>query len=72
MEWGFKARIKYNDNPSVYEYYENNDWIIDFNSTNHFEYNEQIYADYANYIYHLVKLNIQAVLRSEFTAINIY
>ncbi|WP_095928049.1 outer membrane beta-barrel family protein [Flavobacterium sp. ACN2] len=71
IEWGFKASIKNNDNPSVYEYYDNNEWLIDFNSTNHFEYNEQIYAAYANYKYQLEKLNIQAGLRSEYTAINI-
>ncbi len=71
LEWGFKASVKNNDNPSVYEYNDNNQWLIDFNSTNHFEYNEQIYAAYANYKYQFEKLNIQAGLRTEFTAINI-
>ncbi|PWB27779.1 TonB-dependent receptor domain-containing protein [Flavobacterium sp. HTF] len=70
IEWGFKTSIKNNDNPSVYEYYENQ-WLIDFNSTNHFEYNEQIYAAYANYKYQLEKLNIQAGIRTEYTTINI-
>ena len=71
LEWGFKASIKNNDNPSVYEYYDNNDWIIDPNSTNHFEYKEQIYAGYANYKYQLEKLSIQGGIRTEYTAINI-
>lgn len=71
IEWGFKAGLKNNDNPSVYEYNENNQWIIDANSTNHFEYKEQIYAAYANYKYQMEKLNIQGGLRTEYTAINI-
>lgn len=71
IEWGFKASAKNNDNPSVYEYYENNQWLIDPNSTNHFEYKEQIYAAYANYKYQLGNLNIQGGLRSEYTAIDI-
>ena len=71
IEWGFKAGLKSNDNPSVYEYNENNQWIIDANSTNHFEYKEQIYAAYANYKYQMEKLNIQGGLRTEYTAINI-
>ncbi|MGM8361563.1 TonB-dependent receptor domain-containing protein [Flavobacterium sp. ARAG 55.4] len=69
VEWGFKAGIKNNENPSVYEYYENNEWIVDLNSTNHFEYNEEIYAGYINYKYQLDKINFQAGLRSEYTAI---
>ena len=71
VEWGFKASVKNNDNPSVYEYNQNNQWIVDLNSTNHFEYKEQIYAAYANYKYQLEKFNIQAGLRTEYTAINI-
>lgn len=71
LEWGFKTSLKNNDNPSVYEYYDNNDWIVDPNSTNHFEYKEQIYAGYANYKYQLEKLSIQGGIRTEYTAINI-
>jgi iron complex outermembrane receptor protein len=71
IEWGFKAGLKNNDNPSVYEYYENNQWLIDSTSTNHFEYKEQIYAAYANYKYQIGDFNIQGGLRSEYTAINI-
>jgi iron complex outermembrane receptor protein len=71
IEWGFKASLKNNDNPSVYEYYANNQWQIDPNSTNHFEYKEQIYATYANYKYQRGNLNIQGGLRSEYTAIDI-
>jgi iron complex outermembrane receptor protein len=71
LEWGFKGSIKNNDNPSVYEYNDNNQWIVDLNSTNHFEYDEQIYAAYANYKYRLEKLSIQGGLRTEYTAIDI-
>lgn len=71
LEWGFKTSVKNNDNPSVYEFYEDNQWLIDANSTNHFVYKEQIYAAYANYKYHTGKYNIQAGLRTEYTAIDI-
>ncbi|AYN05358.1 outer membrane beta-barrel family protein [Flavobacterium sp. 140616W15] len=70
LEWGFKASVKNNDNPSVYEYY-NNQWIIDGSSTNHFVYDEQIYAAYANYKYKLENLSIQGGIRTEYTAIDI-
>ena len=72
IEWGFKGSVKNNDNPSVYEYYTNNTWIVDANSTNHFEYKEQIYAAYANFKWQLDKLNIQGGLRTEYTVINIF
>jgi len=72
VEWGFKGSVKNNDNPSVYEYYTNNTWIVDANSTNHFEYKEQIYAAYANFKWQLEKLNIQGGLRTEYTVINIF
>jgi iron complex outermembrane receptor protein len=71
IEWGFKGSIKNNDNPSIYEYSQNNEWITDLKSTNHFEYKEQIYAAYINYKYQLEKLNIQGGIRTEYTAINI-
>ncbi|PAM92064.1 TonB-dependent receptor [Flavobacterium sp. IR1] len=71
LEWGFKGSIKNNENPSVYEYNQNNEWIVDVNSTNHFEYKEQIYAAYANYKYQLDKFNIQGGLRTEYTDITI-
>lgn len=71
LEWGFKGSIKNNENPSVYEYNQNNEWIVDLNSTNHFEYREQIYAAYANYKYQLDKFNIQGGLRTEYTDITI-
>lgn len=71
IEWGFKASIKNNDNPSVYKYHQDNEWIIDTNSTNHFEYNEQIYAGYVNYKYQRENFNIQGGLRAEYTSIDI-
>jgi len=72
IEWGFKGSLKNNDNPSVYEYYDNNQWIVDANSTNHFEYKEQIYAAYANYKYQFGNFNLQGGLRSEYTGITIF
>lgn len=71
IEMGLKASIKDNNNPSVYEYYQNNEWIVDQNSTNHFKYKEQIYAAYANYKYQIDNFNIQGGLRTEYTAIDI-
>jgi len=71
LEWGLKGSIKNNENPSVYEYNQNNEWIVDVNSTNHFKYKEQIYAAYANYKYQLDKFNIQGGLRTEYTDITI-
>lgn len=71
IELGLKASIKDNNNPSVYEYYQNNGWIVDQNSTNHFKYKEQIYAAYANYKYQIDNFNIQGGLRTEYTAIEI-
>lgn len=71
IEWGFKASIKTNDNPSVYEYYQDNQWIVDTNSTNHFKYKEHIYAAYANYKYRLDDFTIQGGVRTEYTDIDI-
>lgn len=71
IEWGVKTSIKHNDNPSVYEYSQNNEWIVDPNSTNHFEYKEQIYAAYGNYKYQIENFNIQGGLRTEYTVIDI-
>lgn len=71
LEWGFKTSLKNNDNPSIYEYFDNNQWLIDTNSTNHFEYKEQIYAAYINYKYQIGDLNIQGGLRTEYTDIAI-
>lgn len=71
LEWGLKTSLKNNDNPSVYEFYQNHKWQIDLQSTNHFEYKENIYAAYFNYKYQLEKFNIQGGIRTEYTTINI-
>lgn len=71
IEWGFKGSVKDNDNPSVYEYYQNDQWTVDVNSTNHFKYKEHIYAAYGNYKYQMDNFNIQGGLRTEYTAIDI-
>ena len=71
IEWGFKSSIKNNDNPSVYEFYQNNQWEVDASSTNHFVYKEQIHAAYVNYKYQIANFNIQAGVRTEYTAIDI-
>ncbi|MDR0228439.1 MAG: TonB-dependent receptor [Flavobacteriaceae bacterium] len=67
LEAGWKSTIKSNDNPSVYEFEEKSNWLIDPASTNHYKYNEQIHAAYANYKLTVDKWNFQVGLRSEFT-----
>lgn len=71
LEWGVKAGIKTNNNPSTYQNYENEQWFTDSTSTNHFKYDEQIYAGYVAYKYKFNKLNFQVGLRTEYTEIGI-
>ena len=67
LETGWKSTIKSNDNPSVYEFQEGANWSTDSASTNHYKYNEQIHAAYANYKLSLDHWSFQVGLRSEFT-----
>ena len=67
LETGWKSTIKSNDNPSVYEIEENNQWVIDPVTTNYYEYKEQIHAAYANYKVNLDHWQIQMGLRNEYT-----
>lgn len=71
IEWGAKTSIKSNNNPSVYEFFQDGQWIVDANSTNHFKYNENIYAAYTNYKYKKDNLIIQGGIRTEYTDIDI-
>ncbi|MDM1447418.1 TonB-dependent receptor [Myroides odoratimimus] len=67
LETGWKSIVKSNDNPSVYEFQNNSGWEVDPASTNHYKYNEQIHAAYANYKLSLEHWSFQVGLRSEFT-----
>ncbi|MEK6493289.1 TonB-dependent receptor domain-containing protein [Myroides odoratimimus] len=67
LETGWKSTVKSNDNPSVYQIENGNSWLTDPASTNHYKYNEQIHAAYANYKFTLDHWNFQVGLRSEFT-----
>lgn len=67
LEAGWKSTVKSNNNPSVYEFEDANTWLTDPTSTNHYKYNEQIHAAYANYKFTVDKWNFQVGLRSEFT-----
>lgn len=67
LETGWKSTVKTNDNPSVYEIEENNQWAIDRITTNHYDYKEQIHALYANYKATWDHWQIQVGLRNEYT-----
>lgn len=67
LETGWKSTVKTNDNPSVYEIEENNQWAIDPITTNHYDYKEQIHALYANYKATWDHWQIQVGLRNEYT-----
>lgn len=67
LETGWKSTVKTNDNPSVYEIEENNQWAIDPITTNHYDYKEQIHALYANYKATWNHWQIQVGLRNEYT-----
>jgi hypothetical protein len=67
LETGWKSTVKTNDNPSVYEIEENNQWVIDPITTNHYDYKEQIHALYANYKATWDHWQIQVGLRNEYT-----
>ena len=67
LETGWKSTVKTNDNPSVYEIEENNQWVIDPITTNHYDYKEQIHSLYANYKATWNHWQIQVGLRNEYT-----
>ncbi len=72
LETGWKSTVKSNDNPSIYELKEDNQWIIDPVTTNHYAYKEQIHAAYLNYKLALDHWQIQVGLRNEYTDRNIH
>lgn len=67
LETGWKTRIKHNDNPSVYQFKQDGEWINDTSVTNHHKFKEQIHALYGNYIFTLDHWNFQVGLRTEYT-----
>ncbi len=70
MEIGWKSSIKSNDNPSTYEFQENESWVIDPSATNHFVFKEQIHAGYVNYKFAATKFQFQTGIRMEYTSID--
>ena len=71
LETGWKSTVKSNDNPSVYEVKDANSWIIDPETTNHYDYKEDIHAAYVNYKVNWEHWQIQVGLRNEYTDRNI-
>lgn len=72
LETGWKSTVKSNDNPSVYEIKANNLWIVDPETTNHYDYKENIHAAYVNYKVNWEHWQVQIGLRNEYTDRNIH
>jgi len=70
LETGAKSSFIEADNNLVYHQFKNNDWEFDATSSNHFRYQEQIYAAYLNVMAEFGKTSIQAGLRGEYTNTN--
>lgn len=67
IETGLKYSNVASDNDMRFENWVNGSWQNDSGRTNHFLYEEQVAAAYANYSTQLGKWGIQAGLRSEYT-----
>ncbi|PWT96650.1 MAG: TonB-dependent receptor [Bacteroidetes bacterium] len=67
LEAGVKASFVKTDNDAQYYLYQDNDWLVDTTRTNHFVYNENIFAGYLNFSRQLGKWSVQAGLRVEHT-----
>lgn len=66
-EAGLKAAISKTDNNVLWEYESGGNWKTDLGKTNHFIYNEKIYAAYINYRRQVKKITFQTGLRMEHT-----
>lgn len=64
---GMKAGGTHTDNNIVYEQFENSNWQNDESKSNHFKYEENIYALYANVGKRFKKWGFQTGLRGEYT-----
>lgn len=70
LDLGWKSSVKSNDNPTVYESLDQPHWVIDTKATNHFQFDEQIHAAYANYALNWDRLTVQAGVRMEYTSMS--
>ncbi len=69
--WNLEAGAKVSDvltnNKTLFEQQTNSEWVVDNSLTNTFEYDEQIYAGYANFSKTFGKTNVKGGLRLEHT-----
>lgn len=70
IESGIKASAVKNDNEEIFEVKQDEEWLIDSLKTNHFIYEENIYAGYVQLSRQFNKISVQAGLRSEWTIAN--
>ncbi|HUM46301.1 MAG TPA: TonB-dependent receptor [Chitinophagales bacterium] len=71
MGWNFEAGAKTsdvkNDNEEIFSVQQNDVWVIDSTKTNHFIYEENIYAGYVQMSKEFKNISVQAGLRGELT-----
>jgi hypothetical protein len=65
---GLKSSSSHTDNTAIYENWLNQQWVKDFDRSNHFTYQENIQAAYASYDGKTRRFSYQAGLRFEYTA----
>ncbi|MEO6168536.1 MAG: TonB-dependent receptor [Chitinophagales bacterium] len=72
--WNFEAGAKTsdvkNDNEEIFSVQQNDVWVIDSSKTNHFIYEENIYAGYVQMNKSFKNISVQAGLRGELTDAN--
>ena len=67
LDLGFKTSFVNTDNNSIFENLVNNQWQKDFSQSNHFLYDENINATYANFHHEFNSTTVQLGLRAEQT-----
>lgn len=70
LESGLKTSRITTNNIAAYQYYNGTQWMDDLSRSNHFIYNENIYAAYASLEQKVNRISFQAGLRYEFTHYN--
>ena len=74
FETGYRIQLREMDSEFNFEHFNDNDdngfWMNDLNRSNHFIYNEQIFAAYGMYATMLGKFSLQAGLRAEQTFVD--
>ena len=68
LEAGIKTSFSKTDNNVLWQYANANTWKTDEGKTNHFIYNENIYAAYINYKRQIKKYSFDLGIRAEHTA----